>query len=108
MSSGMRWGARLFYAKLPESTNDEAMRHFEKAEALNPNFYSANLYYLGITADHLNRKNEAVSYLKRAFAYPVISQDDKDIHKKAGEYLMANYRHVFEELINEIESSNKP
>ena len=87
LPSYQRWGASLLYSKPPDTSFEEALRHFERAEAISPNFYSANNYYLGLTYEKLNRLQEAKEQLIKAFQAPVISVDDKEIHDKAFEHL---------------------
>lgn len=102
VSSSKRWAARILYAKLPETSYEEALRNFERAEALQPNFYSTNHYYLGLTYGHLNRKEESLMYMKKAFLSPILTEDDKEAHVKAGEYLKTNYKALYEELTKEM------
>jgi len=98
-----RWAARLLYATPPESTFAEALRHFERAETLQPDFYSTNHYYLSLTYDHLNMKDKALSHLIKAFTAPILSEDDKDTHEKAAHILNKKYDYTEDELSKLIE-----
>ena len=62
-----RLAAKAIYGSPPSSTYEEALRHFEKAEAIHPNFYSANLLYMGQVYERMGKKNEAIEYIKKAF-----------------------------------------
>uniref|UniRef100_A0A7E4V825 TPR_REGION domain-containing protein n=1 Tax=Panagrellus redivivus TaxID=6233 RepID=A0A7E4V825_PANRE len=64
-------------------TYEEALRHFERAETLQPGFYKANAYSLGEVLEKLGRKAEALEFYKKAFTGPIISVDDRESHEKA-------------------------
>ncbi|KAI6182019.1 Regulator of microtubule dynamics protein 1 [Aphelenchoides fujianensis] len=78
----MRLVAKAIYGTPPSSTHEEALRHFERAETVQPQFCSTNNFYLGRTYEALGRKDDAIKQYKAAFLAPMISVDDRDIHTK--------------------------
>ncbi|KAI1717054.1 regulator of microtubule dynamics protein 1 [Ditylenchus destructor] len=89
-----RLAAKAFYGTPPSSTYKEALRHFRKAEKIQPNFYSANQYYMGLCLERIKNNNidkQALECYKRAFLAPVLSKDDIDTQKKAKDRLIAGY-----------------
>ncbi|KAI1730041.1 regulator of microtubule dynamics protein 1 [Ditylenchus destructor] len=89
-----RLAAKAFYGTPPSSTYKEALRHFQKAEQIQPNFYSANQYYMGLCLERIKFNNidkQALECYKRAFLAPVLSKDDIDTQKKASDRLMLGY-----------------
>uniref|UniRef100_A0A914YV82 Regulator of microtubule dynamics protein 1 n=1 Tax=Panagrolaimus superbus TaxID=310955 RepID=A0A914YV82_9BILA len=83
MSGVTRLAAKTIFGTPPSSTYEEALRHFEHAESLQPGFYKDNSFYLGETYDRLGKKEKALEFYKKAFYAPIISVDDKDAHEKA-------------------------
>ncbi|CAJ0576124.1 unnamed protein product, partial [Mesorhabditis spiculigera] len=75
--------AKTIFGTPPSSTYEEALRHFEKAELIQPNFYSKNTFAIAEVYERLGNKEKAVEYYKRAFKMAVISADDRDVHTKA-------------------------
>ncbi|KAK0424386.1 hypothetical protein QR680_008649 [Steinernema hermaphroditum] len=82
-----RLAAKAIFGTPPSSTYEDALKNFERAEFIQPNFYSTNTFYLAETYDRLGRKDLALEYYKRAFLMPVVSADDGEIHKKAHDKL---------------------
>lgn len=94
LSYVQRLAAKAFYGTPPSSTYKEALRHFRKAEKIQPNFYSANQYYMGLCLERMRNNNidkEAFECFKRAFLAPVLSKDDIDTQKKAADRLTSSY-----------------
>jgi tetratricopeptide (TPR) repeat protein len=83
MPSYTRLAAKAIFGTPPSSTYEEALRHFERAEALQPGFYKANSFYLGESHDRLGNKEKALEFYKKAFYAPIISVDDREAHEKA-------------------------
>lgn len=54
--------------------------YFEKAESVEPMFYSCNLLMLGKACLKLKKKDDAVNYLKQAVDYK--AQNDEDLKAK--------------------------
>lgn len=79
--------ASVIFAKPPESTYEEALEYFLKAEAVDPNFYSKNLLMLGKTYLRMNDKEKAKLWLTKAQEYPPLTHEDKEVHKEAVETL---------------------
>jgi len=98
LSTTTRLAARLLFATPPTSTYEEALRHFERAEAVQPNFYSTNHYYLALCHEHLNHPEEALYHMKKAYTAPVTSLDDKETNHKASQYLKKKYKFTDETL----------
>ncbi|XP_076637766.1 regulator of microtubule dynamics protein 1 [Colletes latitarsis] len=73
----------IIFGEPPSSSFDEAVTYFEKAEKLDPYFYSYNLLMLGKTYLKLNQKEEALKYLKMASEYPVKNDDDHSAKQEA-------------------------
>ncbi|CAG0914399.1 unnamed protein product [Notodromas monacha] len=72
-----RKAASTFVATPPESSFEEALSHFSRAEKVEPNFYSMNLLYIGKVYLKLGKKDEARPYLERAASYHIVTDDDK-------------------------------
>uniref|UniRef100_A0A0K0DUM6 Regulator of microtubule dynamics protein 1 n=1 Tax=Strongyloides stercoralis TaxID=6248 RepID=A0A0K0DUM6_STRER len=83
MPSYQYYIAKAIFATPPSSTYEEALSYFEKAETVQPDFYSKNTYYLAECYDRLGRKDDAKRYYMKAFKMPVISIDDKEVHENA-------------------------
>ncbi|CEF67276.1 Regulator of microtubule dynamics protein 1 [Strongyloides ratti] len=81
--------AKTIFSTPPSSTYEEALSYFEKAEAVQPDFYSKNTYYLAECYDRLGKKEEAKLFYMKAFKMPVISVDDKEVHDNAYKKLKA-------------------
>ncbi|XP_023243216.1 regulator of microtubule dynamics protein 1-like [Centruroides sculpturatus] len=79
--------ASVIFASPPTSTYEEALQFFEKAEEIEPNFYSMNLLYLGKTYLKLNQKEKAVICLEKVKNYPLKTRDDQEAFKEAVELL---------------------
>lgn len=79
--------AAVIFATPPESTYEEALDYFLKAEAVDPNFYSKNLLMLGKTYLGLNDKEKAKLWLTKAKEYPPLTLEDKEVHKEAVDML---------------------
>uniref|UniRef100_A0A0N5D5A1 Regulator of microtubule dynamics protein 1 n=1 Tax=Thelazia callipaeda TaxID=103827 RepID=A0A0N5D5A1_THECL len=74
---------RVMSGSLPAATYEDALKCFQKAEFIKPNFYSSNLWYLAEVKSRLGQKEEAFELYKAAFKMPVITMDDGDTHDKA-------------------------
>ncbi|XP_041375817.1 regulator of microtubule dynamics protein 1-like isoform X3 [Gigantopelta aegis] len=79
--------AAALFATPPSSTYEEALHYFEKAEEVEPDFYSMNLLMLGKTHLRLGNKEQALIYLARARNYPVKTPDDEQAHKESADLL---------------------
>ncbi|CAD5206943.1 unnamed protein product [Bursaphelenchus okinawaensis] len=82
-----RLAAKAIYGSPPSSTYEEALRNFERAELIQPQFSSSNNFYLGQCYEQLGRKEEAVREYQKAFNAPCVSVDDNEYHQKAFEKL---------------------
>ncbi|KAF7639478.1 hypothetical protein Mgra_00001155 [Meloidogyne graminicola] len=108
LSTSQRFLASIFYSKPPSSTFVEALRHFERAEAIKPGFYSSNNYYMGLTLEQMNKPEEAKAQFLLAFLAPVVTMDDGEIHKKAHDHLKKKYKITREQLMEEQGNNSKP
>ncbi|XP_074638537.1 regulator of microtubule dynamics protein 1-like isoform X2 [Acropora palmata] len=80
--------AATLFASPPSSSYEEALGNFQKAEELEPNFYSKNHLFLGKTLLHLKKMDEAKVWLERAVNdNPWKTADDKTAKKEAEELL---------------------
>ncbi|VDK78149.1 unnamed protein product [Onchocerca ochengi] len=78
---------KAFFGSVPPATYEDALRCFQKAEFIKPNFDSSNLWYLAEVKTRLGQNEEAFELYKAAFKMPVITMDDGDTHDKAYEKL---------------------
>ena len=78
--------AEIIYGKLPAATNEDAVRCFEKAIALNPNRL---MHYieLGRTYAQMGRVAEARKFLTQGLAMPDTERDDPETKTKGRELL---------------------
>lgn len=60
MPTYQRYAAKAIFGTPPSSTYEEALRHFERAEAIQPGFYKSNNFYLGEVYDRLGQKDKAL------------------------------------------------
>ncbi|XP_014612144.1 PREDICTED: regulator of microtubule dynamics protein 1-like [Polistes canadensis] len=81
--------ASLVFGEPPNSSFEEALTYFEKAEEMSPNFYSLNLLMLAKTYLKLGRKEDALKYLKLTTEYPTTDHGDVQSKKEAQEILNA-------------------
>ncbi|XP_006160807.1 regulator of microtubule dynamics protein 1 isoform X1 [Tupaia chinensis] len=79
--------AKLLFATPPSSTYEEALGYFERAEQVDPNFYSKNLLLLGKTYLHLHNKKLAAFWLSKAKDYPAHTEEDKQVQTEAAQLL---------------------
>lgn len=79
--------ASVLFGEPPTSSFEEALMHHEYAEKVDPNFYSPNLLMLGKTYLKLNRKEDAIKYLKKAAEYPVKNYEDQRTKQEAQKIL---------------------
>ncbi|KAM7390756.1 hypothetical protein PAMA_008786 [Pampus argenteus] len=79
--------AAVIFSSPPESTYDEALEFFLKAEEVDPNFYSKNLLMLGKTYMAMKDNSKALLWLTKAKDYPPHTLEDKEVHKEAVDLL---------------------
>lgn len=79
--------ASVIFGEPPVSTFEEALTYYENAEEVDPNFYSHNLLMLGKTYLKLNRKEDAIKYLKKAAEFPARNDDDQKAKQEAQKIL---------------------
>ncbi|XP_073989341.1 regulator of microtubule dynamics protein 1-like isoform X1 [Rhodnius prolixus] len=80
--------ASMIFTTPPTSTFEEALEYFNKAEEVEPRFYSHNLLMLGKTYLKLNKEDQARYYLDLACNYPISTDDDILANKEACDLLM--------------------
>ncbi|KAF6208615.1 hypothetical protein GE061_017073 [Apolygus lucorum] len=79
--------ASTVFAKPPDSTYEEALEYFVRAEEVEPRFYSQNLLMLGKTYLKLKEEDKARYYLDLASNYPASTDDDQIARKEAHDLL---------------------
>ncbi|XP_062986977.1 regulator of microtubule dynamics protein 1 isoform X2 [Elgaria multicarinata webbii] len=79
--------AAVLFSTPPSSTYEEALRYFQKAEDVEPNFYSKNLLFLGKTYMKLNNRKLALLWLTKAKERLSHTEEDKQVQKEALELL---------------------
>uniref|UniRef100_G1PC62 Regulator of microtubule dynamics protein 1 n=1 Tax=Myotis lucifugus TaxID=59463 RepID=G1PC62_MYOLU len=79
--------ANMLFAAPPSSTYEEALGYFQKAEQVDPNFYSKNLLLLGKTYLKLQNKKLAAFWLLKAKDYPARTEEDKQMQREAAQLL---------------------
>lgn len=82
LPSYQRLVAKAIFGTPPSSSYEEALRHFERAETLQPGFYTANQYYLGQVYERIGQKEKAIEQYQKAFQAPTLTVDDNDIRTK--------------------------
>ncbi|XP_074099852.1 regulator of microtubule dynamics protein 1 isoform X2 [Cotesia typhae] len=79
--------ASAIFGKVPDSSFEEALQYLEAAEKADPLFYSHNLLLLGKTYLKLDRKDEAVKFLKMTAEFPAKNDDDQKAKQEASKIL---------------------
>ncbi|KAL0126532.1 hypothetical protein PUN28_005124 [Cardiocondyla obscurior] len=79
--------ASVVFTEPPISSFEEALMYHENAEKADPNFYSRNLLMLGKTYLKLNRKEDAIKYLKKAAEFPAKDDEDQKTKQEAQKIL---------------------
>jgi len=79
--------ASVIFGEPPTSSFEEALIYYENAEKIDPNFYSRNLLMLGKTCLKLNRKEDAIKYLKKAAEFPAKNDEDQEAKQEAQKIL---------------------
>ena len=79
--------ATVVFGTPPSSTYEEALGHFERGEAMNPGFYSANQFMLGLIYKKLGRKEDAKKWFELLLKFPVKKEEDRENVRKAEEEL---------------------
>jgi tetratricopeptide (TPR) repeat protein len=77
INGGTRTLARIAYGGLPAASNDEAVKCFQKAMALNPR-HLVHVIELGRTYALMGRKAEAKKYIEMGLAMPNTQKDDAE------------------------------
>ncbi|XP_071958331.1 regulator of microtubule dynamics protein 1-like [Antedon mediterranea] len=79
--------AAVIFTTPPESSFEEALSYFSKAEEVEPNFYSKNLLMLGKTYIKLNNLKMALLYLTKARDYPAKTEEDLKVREETEQLL---------------------
>ncbi|XP_069076539.1 regulator of microtubule dynamics protein 1-like isoform X2 [Pleurodeles waltl] len=83
----MPWAQRkiasVLFTTPPTSTFEKALKLFERAEEVSPNFYSKNLLFLGKTFLKLKNKEKAIAWLLKAKQVTARTEEDKEVIKEA-------------------------
>jgi len=86
ISGGKRALAQVVYGKMPDASNEEAVRYFEKAIALNPNRLM-RCSELGRTYAQMDRKEEARRLITKGLGMRETEKDDPETKEKGREIL---------------------
>ncbi|XP_078543197.1 regulator of microtubule dynamics protein 1 [Lissotriton helveticus] len=83
----MPWAQRqiasVLFTTPPTATFEEALKLFERAEEVSPDFYSKNLLFLGKTFLKLKNKEKAITWLLKAKQVTARTDEDKEVIKEA-------------------------
>ena len=71
----------------PSSSYEEALDYFERAERLNPNFYSMNQLWIATCYLSLSKKAEARQWLEKLLNFPAKTEEDRSAVKQAEDML---------------------
>lgn len=80
--------ARLVYGKLPDATNDEAVKCFQEAIKLNPGRLIHHIE-LGRTYAQMGKVEEARKCIEKGLAMPNIGKDDPEVKRRGRETLLS-------------------
>ena len=78
--------ARVVYGALPEATNEDAVRCFQKAIALNPSRLIHHIE-LGRTYAQMGRDDDARRCLTKGLSMPNVGKDDAEVKQRGRETL---------------------
>ena len=78
--------SKLLYGSLPVTTNEESVKCFEKAIAINPNRLR-HYIELGVTYAHMDRIAEAKQNIEKGLAMPNSEKDDAELKVRGREVL---------------------
>ncbi|MEI6399345.1 MAG: tetratricopeptide repeat protein [Pseudomonadota bacterium] len=78
--------ARVFYGKVPDATNEEAVKCFQEAIKLNPDRLIHHIE-LGRTYAQMGEIEDAKKCLKKGLAMPITGKDDPDAKVRGRETL---------------------
>lgn len=73
----------MVFAKPPQTTYQQALDLFLRAEAARPGFYSKNVLLIGKCYVRLQDPAHAIPWLKQARDWPQDINDDRDAHTEA-------------------------
>lgn len=79
--------AQTLFSNPPQSSYEDALEYFLKAESVQPRFYSLNLLRIGNCYLKLQKVDQAKYYLLLAAKYPAKSNEDYQANKEAAELL---------------------
>ena len=83
MSWMTRKVAGTIFAKVPESSYEEALSYFEKAEAMEPDFYSKNWLMLAKCYKALGEKEKMLTYKKKLLDFEPVDAEDRECQDEA-------------------------
>jgi tetratricopeptide (TPR) repeat protein len=85
-NSILRALVRVVYGELPDASNDEAIRNYQKAIALAPGKVMHH-YHLGRAYQAGKQKALAAEEYRKAIALPVLLHDDPELKRKSKQHL---------------------
>ena len=85
--ANMSWMTRkvagTIFAKVPESSYEEALSYFERAERLEPDFYSKNWLHLAKCYKALGMIEEFGNYRKKLLEFQPVDAEDRECQEEA-------------------------
>ena len=82
-----RQAAAAIFATPPESSFEEALDFFEKAEAIRPGFWKANNLFIAKCHQSLGNTEKALEWLQKANSLPTNTAEDIQTQKEVSELL---------------------
>ncbi len=79
--------ANTIFGKIPETSYEEALSYFMKAEDLEPGFYLSNQLSIAQCLIAMKRKNDAKDWLLKSLELPVVTEEDKTDRQEAEKLL---------------------
>ena len=80
----------MLFGSPPQSSAEEALDFFERAEKAEPGFYITNRVMIARCHLAIGNKAEAVAWLKKALELKVVNSNDERSHGEAVELLKQN------------------
>jgi len=74
--------AAALFSSPPESSYEEALKHFMEVERLTPDSWKENQLYVALCHEQLRDKAKAKEWLQRAERIPIVSADDEAADKE--------------------------
>lgn len=79
--------AATIFASPPTSSFEEALRYFEKAEAIQPGFWKSNVFFVAKCHSELGDKTKAREWSERAQKMPTKTAEDRQTQEEINEFV---------------------